>query len=141
MKTSGTLAAVLAAMLVPVATVVATPAHDALLARYAEQARTADPGFAGFDAARGRALYMGPHVGGKPKLEACAVCHTRDPTATGRHVGTGRDIAPMAVSANAERFTDRDKVEKRFSRDCPNVLGRDCSAQERGDFITWLLSR
>jgi hypothetical protein len=47
----------------------------------------------------------------------------------------------MAVSANAARFTDARDVEKRFSRDCKNVLGRACTAAEKGDFITFLASR
>ena len=44
----------------------------------------------------------------------------------------------MALSANPARFTDPAEVEKRFSRDCPNVLGRACTAEEKGDYITFL---
>ena len=44
----------------------------------------------------------------------------------------------MAVSSNPGRFTDPVQVEKRFDRDCPNVLGRACTAEEKGDFITYL---
>jgi hypothetical protein len=44
----------------------------------------------------------------------------------------------MAVSSNPARFTDPAQVEKRFDRDCPNVLGRVCTAEEKGDFITYL---
>jgi hypothetical protein len=29
-------------------------------------------------------------------------------------------------------------VEKRFDCDCPNVLGRACTAEKKGDFITYL---
>lgn len=107
---------------------------DTLAARAAKET----PGFAGFSAERGRALYRGPHAGGKAEANACAVCHTQTPTATGRHYKTGRDIPPMAVSVNPKRFTDPAEVEKRFERDCPNVLGRVCTAQEKGDFITYL---
>lgn len=117
-----------------------------LLAEYAVAAQAADPAFAGFSAERGQALYLGPHKGGpngggKPETPACAACHTQDPRNAGRHVSTGRDILPMALSANPKRFTDRADVEKRFARDCPGVLGRDCSAAEKGDFITYLISR
>ncbi len=112
--------------------------RDAILAAYAAQAAAEAPGFAGFSAERGRALYLGPHAGGKPETNACAVCHTADPKAEGRHAATGRGIRPMAASANPARFTDAADVEKRFSRDCPNVLGRACTAAEKGDFITWL---
>ncbi len=118
------------------------PAADgpraALLETLAVQAAKETPGFAGFSAGRGRALYLGPHAGGKAESNACAVCHTPTPTAAGRHHKTGRDIPPMAVSVNPRRFTDPAEVEKRFERDCPNVLGRACTAQEKGDFITYL---
>jgi hypothetical protein len=117
---------------------VAAAARDKILETYAAQAKQAAPGFAGFSAERGRSLYMGPHAGGKPETNACAVCHTANPAATGRHYRTGRAIEPMAVAANPSRFTDMAEVEKRFERDCKNVLGRPCTAQEKGDFITYL---
>ncbi len=44
----------------------------------------------------------------------------------------------LAATANPKRFTDLAKVEKRFERDCVNVLGRACTAREKGDFITFL---
>ena len=119
----------------------AQTAQQKLLAEYAVAAKAADPAFAGFSAERGQALYLGPHKGGKPETPACAACHTQDPRNAGRHASTGRDILPMALSANPKRFADRADVEKRFARDCPGVLGRDCSAAEKGDFITYLTSR
>ncbi|WP_376960034.1 DUF1924 domain-containing protein [Azospirillum sp. A26] len=111
-----------------------------ILDGYAAQAKA--PDFTGFSAERGQALYLGPHAGGTvAETPACASCHTRDPAATGRHYKTGRDILPMAVSANPKRFTDPAEVEKRFGRDCVNVLGRACTAREKGDFITFLSNR
>jgi hypothetical protein len=111
---------------------------SALLDGYAALASKENPSFAGFSADRGRALYIGPHAGGGADTSACAACHTPDPKAQGRHYKTGRAIEPMAASANPARFTDPAQVEKRFGRDCPNVLGRDCTATEKGDFITYL---
>jgi len=116
----------------------ADPARDRLLADYAAQAKAEGGSFSGFSAERGRALYMGPHAGGKPEANACAVCHTANPAAAGQHARTGRAIAPMAVRVNPQRFTDAAEVEKRFSRDCPTVIGRACTAQDKGDFITFL---
>ncbi len=115
-------------------------ARAALLTGYAAQAKAQHPGFTGFSAERGRALYLGPHSGGSVDTPACAACHTATPTAAGRHNKTGRSIEPMATSANPSRFTDPAQVEKRFERDCPNVLGRACTALEKGDFITFLNS-
>ncbi|MBX6370388.1 MAG: DUF1924 domain-containing protein [Rhodospirillales bacterium] len=119
----------------------AEPARDKLLESYRQEASRATPGFAGFSAARGEALYSGTHRGGNPATPSCTTCHTADPTATGKHQKTGRAIEPIAVSANPTRFTDPGEVEKHFARDCKNVLGRDCTAEEKGDFITFLSGR
>jgi hypothetical protein len=136
----------LAPILALVALVAAGPAaaesaRGKLLEAYRQEASRAAPGFAGFSAARGEALYAGTHRGGNPATPSCTTCHTADPTATGKHQKTGRAIEPMAVSANPARFTDRDEVEKHFTRDCKNVLGRACTAEEKGDFITFLSGR
>ena len=127
--------------LAPVVAMAGNAARDAILQGYAEEAVAEDPAFAGFSAERGQSLYMGPHQGGNPETNACAACHTTDPTAEGRYRKTGRAIEPMAVSVNPDRFTDLEEVEKQFGRDCKNVLGRACTAQEKGDFITFLSGR
>lgn len=49
-------------------------------------------------------------------------------------------IGVNAHAANGERLTDHAKVEKWFRRNCQDVLQRACTAQEKGDFITYLLS-
>ncbi len=74
-------------------------------------------------------------------MPACATCHTPDPTRVGKHIKTGREIEPMATRITADRFSDPAKVETRFSRDCPNVLGRECTAKEKGDFIFYLTNQ
>ncbi len=120
----------------------ADPNRTRILDGYAAQAKGQAPDFAGFSAERGRALYLGPHRGGKvAETPACASCHTENPAGPGRHYKTGREIQPMAVSANPKRFTDPPEVEKRFERDCINVLGRACTAREKGDFITFLANQ
>lgn len=118
----------------------ADPARDAILAGYAKAAKAADSGFAGFSAARGESIYRARNTV-NPDFPSCATCHTDDPTRPGRHAKTGREIAPVAVSVNPKRFTDSEKVEERFNRDCKTVLGRECSARDRGDFIAFLSSK
>lgn len=87
----------------------------------------------------GQALFMATHSGGKPDTPSCTTCHSKDPTKGGR-ARTGKPIDPLAPTANPERFTDTKFVEKWFGRNCNSVLGRDCSAQEKADFIAWLVS-
>lgn len=106
----------------------------ALQAGYAKQAVREDPAFKAFSAARGQRFFLSGHG----KDWSCASCHTSDPTRGGKHAVTGRAILPMAPAANPERFTDAAKTEKWFRRNCRDVVGRECSAREKGDVLAWL---
>lgn len=97
---------------------------------------TSTPGFQGFSSARGEKFFQTRHG----NEWSCASCHTENPSAPGKHAKTGKDIAPLAPSANAERFTNPKKVDKWFKRNCNDVLDRLCSAQEKGDVISYLLT-
>jgi hypothetical protein len=117
----------------------ADPNRDALLANLLAEAKAADGAFASFDAARGKAFWHAEQTGGKPDTTSCTACHTKDPKAKGQ-TRAGKEILPMAVSKTPDRFTDPDKVAKWFLRNCQSVLGRECSAAEKGDVITYLSS-
>lgn len=125
-------AAMLSALLPSVATA-GDARRNAILAEYALQA-----GGAAFSAQRGETLFRTAWAGGDERTPACTSCHTNDPRAQGRNAKTGRPIDPVAVSANAKRFTDMAEVEKQFGRDCKSVLGRDCTSLEKGDYITFM---
>jgi len=122
----------------------ATAAHagerEDQLARYASAARAADAGFSGFSAARGETLHLTRHAGGKPDSPACTSCHGDDARAAGR-TRAGKSIEPMALSVSPDRYTDAAKVEKWFRRNCVEVLGRECSPREKGDWLTYMMSR
>lgn len=126
-----------AVLLLPLAAQAADPRRDALLADYAK----ADPGHAGFSAGRGETLFRTQWRGGDERTPACTACHTDNPRQSGRNAKTGRPIEPVAVSANPKRFTDAAEVEKQFGRDCKNVLGRACTAREKGDYITFMMGQ
>ena len=85
----------------------------------------------------------GPSEGPAPDMPTAGVVagHDRvaDPTREGRS-DVGKTIAPLAPTANPQRFTDVSETEKWFHRNCRWVLGRTCTAQEKGDFITFLFS-
>ncbi|MCB1893515.1 MAG: DUF1924 domain-containing protein, partial [Rhodocyclaceae bacterium] len=51
---------------------------------------------------------------------------------------TGKAIKPLAPRAEAARFTDAAKTEKWFRRNCSEVVGRECTAAEKADFILFL---
>ena len=71
---------------------------------------------------------------------SCASCHENPPNHETKHIVTGKAIKPLAPSANSARFTDEAKVDKWFKRNCNDVLGRECSAQEKADVLAWLMS-
>lgn len=116
----------------------AGPRED-LLAQYASAAKTANPDFKGFAAERGKALHTWKFTGGKPDTPSCTSCHGSNPVAAGKNA-TGKVIDAVAVSVTPTRYTDPAKVEKWFKRNCNEVIGRECSAAEKGDWLTYVMS-
>ncbi len=109
----------------------------ALIERYEAQARAADPAFAGFSVERGESLHRTRYALGKPDTPACTSCHGEDTRAAGK-TRTGKLIEPMAPSVVGTRYSDPAKVEKWFKRNCTEVLGRECTPQEKGDWLAWM---
>jgi mono/diheme cytochrome c family protein len=106
----------------------ATPAQ--LLADYNAQAGS--PGVP----ARGQQFFTSRHG----HEWSCSSCHGATPTQAGKHASTGKPIGPLAPAFNPERFTDAAKSEKWFRRNCNDVVGRECSAGEKADVLSWLLT-
>lgn len=134
------LAALAACLLLPAGLAAADTTRDSILAELLDQAKSADSAFAGFSAARGETLFRATHTGGKPDTPSCTTCHTGVPQNKGR-TRAGKEIDPLAVSATPKRFTDPAEVEKWFGRNCNSVMGRECSAAEKGDFITFMMGQ
>lgn len=133
MRLPATLAAALAlAAALPAPAVTPAELRDA----YALEAKRENPAFTALSADRGRQFFSATHG----KDWSCATCHTANPAAAGKHAATGKAIAPLAPSANAERFTDAARADKWFRRNCNDVAGRACTAQEKGDILAWLLA-
>lgn len=107
-----------------------------ILEGFSTQAKADDAVFTGFDAVRGELFFNNTHGNDW----SCASCHTQNPADSGKHAKTDKLIGPLAPSANAERFTNPKKVAKWFKRNCNDVLDRECTALEKGDVLTYLLS-
>lgn len=133
MKTSVNPATLLAALTLalPLLASAANPIQDS----YRAQAKQDNPAFKDFSAAAGQKLYNT-----KGAELSCASCHTDSPLAAGKHAKTNKDILPLAPAANPKRFSDAAQVEKWFKRNCNDVLSRACTAQEKGDFMAYVLS-
>jgi Domain of unknown function (DUF1924) len=100
-----------------------------MLQGYAAQAGTAP------SPPRGEQFFNATHG----KAWSCASCHGTLPTQAGKHASTGKPIGALAPAAYAQRFSDPAKVEKWFRRNCNDVLGRECSAAEKADVLSWLI--
>jgi mono/diheme cytochrome c family protein len=106
------------------------------LATYAQQAKQDNPAYQAPSAQQGQRFFTALHG----REWSCASCHTSNPAAGDKHAVTGKLIEPLAPGANAARFTREAKVEKWFKRNCNDVLGRTCSAQEKGDVLAYLMT-
>lgn len=103
---------------------------------YVNEAVNQQAGFAP-SAKRGEALFR-QRFAINDKMPGCTSCHTDSPLNIGQHTVTGKNIRPLAVAANSERFSDPAKVEKWFGRNCKEVVGRACTPAEKADFVTYL---
>ena len=92
-----------------------------------------------FSADAGQLMWTETHNNNKLPMErSCSSCHTSNLTKGGEHVKTKKPIKPMAPTINSKRLTDTKKIEKWFMRNCKWTLGRECSAQEKGDFLLYI---
>lgn len=103
---------------------------------YAAEASRQAPGFKA-SPQRGAEFYA-KRFAVSDKMPACTACHTDSPARPGQHAVTGKAIKPLAPRAEAARFSDPAKTEKWFRRNCTEVLGRECSAAEKADFVQFL---
>ena len=128
--------AMAAALSAAAATGPALASPQSLIAAY--EAAGAGP----FSAASGEAAWTTEHrPSGADGPRSCATCHGTDLTKAGRHATTGKVIEPLAVSVNPKRMADPEKTERWLGRNCRWTLGRECTPQEKGDFVRLIESR
>jgi len=124
--------------LIPVLALIGMPmAHadavDNLLKGYQAQ------GAGNFSAEKGKAMWSQQfNPPGSDRARSCAMCHGENLKLAGKHAKTGKPIEPLAPSVNPKRFTDAAEIEKWFKRNCTWTTGRECTPQEKGDFLTYL---
>ncbi|PIP03332.1 MAG: hypothetical protein COW18_08385 [Zetaproteobacteria bacterium CG12_big_fil_rev_8_21_14_0_65_54_13] len=118
----------------------AATASEAVVQERLDQYRSQGAG--DFDAARGESMWKQEHMQEKlGKSVNCASCHSLNLQSAGSHMRTGKRIEPMAPSVNPDRLGDTAKIEKWFMRNCKWTWGRECTAQEKGDLLTYIQSR
>ena len=113
-----------------------TPAVEQLLESYRQQ------GAHDFNSKAGEKLWHQSFKDAKTgKMRDCTNCHTGDLRKPGKHVRTGKRIEPLAPSVNPGRLEDVKKVKKWLRRNCKWTLGRECTAQEKGNVLRYLQSQ
>jgi len=114
--------------------------------KYAASAKVADANYTGLSAEEGKAFFNREVIQFKGdtkkpgKAIACASCHTANPADAGKHIVTGKPIKPLSPEVNPKRFSSVENVEKKFKKHCNEVVGSDCSDQEKGNYIAYLLT-
>jgi cytochrome c553 len=106
---------------------------DERLAAYKAQ------GAGGFSAAAGEALWNKRVTDTRTgEARSCATCHTVNLRDAGKHAETGKLIEPMKPAVNPKRLSDAKQIEKWFLRNCKWTYGRECTPQEKGDFLMFI---
>jgi len=113
----------------------ASPASDSLLAKYKAE------GVSKIDVAKAKADWTKEGKAEDGETISCSTCHGTDLSKPGKHRKTHKVIDPMSTKVNTERFTDEKKIEKWFKRNCNDTWGRECTEQEKADFLTFLLAQ
>lgn len=114
--------------------------------KYAASAKAADSNYSGLSAEDGKTFFNREVIQFKGdtknlgKAIACASCHTANPADYGKHIVTGKSIKPLSPVINAKRFNSIKDVEKKFTQHCNEVVGSDCTPQEKGNYIAYLLN-
>lgn len=124
---------IFAALLATTVTGLAHADSAALLQQYAQQGASTP------SAQRGEEMWQQTFAGsGEFSERSCASCHTSDLARAGKHVKTGKAIEPMSPQVSPARLSDNRKVEKWLLRNCKWTLGRECSVQEKADFLAYI---
>jgi hypothetical protein len=95
-----------------------------------------------FSAAQGKTLWTKTYTkNNQSQPRSCSTCHTENLTVMGKHVKTHKAIEPLAPSVNAKRLTDVKTINKWLLRNCKWTLGRECTAEEKGQLLTYIKSQ
>jgi cytochrome c553 len=104
-----------------------------------QQAAYRASGAGPFSAQTGEQLWQQKVVNARDgQARSCTTCHGRDLQRVGKHAKTGKAIKPLSPAVNAERLTDAKKIRKWFRRNCKWTWGRECTAQEKGDLLSFI---
>lgn len=114
---------------------------EKLAIKYTNIAHSVNPEFKAPSITEGQTFFNRKFKMRNGKEVACASCHTPNPANEGKHIVTGKAIRPLSPAVNTQRFTDLDKVEEKFTEHCNDILGADCSAAEKANFVSFVMTQ
>jgi hypothetical protein len=91
-------------------------------------------GLVSSNAAKGEELWSYELIPGK----SCASCHGNDLSQTGSHVKTNKLIKPLSPNTNPKRLTKVSKINKWLKRNCKFTYKRECTSEEKINFIEFI---
>lgn len=104
-------------------------------------AKKETPSFSGFDAKRGEVIFTSEHIGKKGKAISCVSCHGTNFTQSHQNFFTGKVIEPLSPKANPMRLSEAATIDKWLKRNFNDVYNREGTALEKGDVLTYILSK
>lgn len=105
------------------------------------EAKKKNPSFVDFDKKRGEIIFTSKHIGKKGKEISCTSCHGSDLSKTGENFFTGKTIKPLSPKTNPKRLSKVKTINKWLRRNFKDVYKREGTAQEKGDVLTYILSK
>lgn len=116
----------------------ASPEVEQYMKELLSAAKAENKSFTGFDAARGKEIFISTHVGKQGKPMSCTTCHTVNLGNSGKNSLTGKVIEPLSPRVNPQRLTRVKEVKKWLKRNFVDVYAREGTAQEKGDVLTYI---
>jgi hypothetical protein len=113
--------------------------NEEILNHYLDQLKSTSDKGKTFSQAEGEKFFRFERLHSNGEKVSCMTCHTGNPKASGQ-TRANKLIDPIAPVANKDRFTDLQKVEKWFKRNCKDVYERECTVLEKGNFIKYMMS-
>ena len=114
---------------------------DDYLSSLKQEVLKTEPNFKTFDAKKGEEIFKSKHIGKKGKEISCESCHTTNLANSGENIFTGKTIEPLSPKANPKRLTDINEIEKWLKRNFNDVYNKEGTPMEKGDVITYIMSK
>ncbi|TKI69638.1 DUF1924 domain-containing protein [Sulfurimonas crateris] len=114
---------------------------DEYLKTLAKEAKVKDPSFKSFSIKRGEEIFTSKHIGKRGKEVSCVSCHGEDLSKAGKNFFTAKEIEPLSVKANSQRFSEVKTIEKWLKRNFIDVYNREGTIEEKGDVVTYIINK